>query len=403
MKKSTLLSLDVFAKTEEDVRIRTRTGGFITLACIVMTMSLLLNEWFHFNKVVTRPQLVVDRDRHMKLDLFVDISFPHLPCDLVNLDIMDAAGEIQLDLLDSGWSKTRLDADGNSLGTQKYEVGKDVSEQLPEDENYCGSCYMARDQSRNDQVDPSERVCCQTCEDVRDAYAEKNWAFFDGKNIEQCEREGYVERLNNHLSEGCRIGGRAKLNRIEGNLHFAPGKAFQNEQGHFHDTSLYTRTGSLNFNHVIHKLSFGDDITQTTDSIPISTAPLNNREVSPSFDTHFHQFSYFAKIVPTRFEYLSGTVIETTQFSATYHDRPLRGGRDEDHPNTIHYRGGLPGVFVNFEMSPLKVINKEQHAQTWSGFVLNCITSIGGILAVGTVVDKLAYKAQRSIFGKKSK
>lgn len=59
-------------------------------------------------------------------------------------------------------------------------------------------------------------------------------------------------------------------------------------------------------------------------------------------------------------------------------------------------------MFVFFEMSPLKVINKEQHGQTWSGFILNCITSIGGVLAVGTVMDKLFYKAQRSIWGKKS-
>ena len=94
MKRSTLLSLDAFAKTEEDVRVRTRAGGLITLSCILTTLFLLVNEWGQFNSVVTRPQLVVDRDRHAKLELNMDVTFPSMPCDLVNLDIMDDSGEM---------------------------------------------------------------------------------------------------------------------------------------------------------------------------------------------------------------------------------------------------------------------------------------------------------------------
>ncbi|SCU84353.1 LANO_0C01134g1_1 [Lachancea nothofagi CBS 11611] len=401
MRKSALLSVDAFAKTEEDVRIRTRSGGIITLSCIIVTFLLLLSEWTQLKEIVTRPQLVVDRDRHLKLDLNMDVTFPHIPCYLLNMDILDSAGEIQLDLLESGWSKTRLDSSGQNLGTEKFHIGQDSNNAGPEDENYCGPCYGAKDQTQNEQKPKEEQVCCQTCEDVRSAYMEAQWAFFDGKNIEQCEREGYVEKVNKHINEGCRIKGMAKLNRIEGNLHFAPGKAHRNKQGHFHDTSLYDRTPSLNFNHIIHHLSFGKEVEETqTESV--STSPLNGRDVRPDYDTHSHQFSYFAKIVPTRFEYLNGVKVETTQFSATYHERPIRGGPDSDHPNTLHSRGGFPSVYFYFEMSPLKVINKQQYAQSWSGFLLNCITSIGGVLAVGTVVDKVTYKAQRSIWGKKS-
>lgn len=224
MKKSTLLSIDAFAKTEEDVRIRTRTGGLITISCLVITILLLVSEWSHLQEVVIRPQVVVDRDRHLKLDFNIDITFPHVPCDILNMDIMDGAGEMQLDLLDHGWSKTRVDSAGQPLGTEKFKPGKDVSDYHPEDENYCGPCYGAKEQ-KNEGVSKEDRVCCQTCEDVRNAYAEKQWAFFDGANIEQCEREGYVEKVNSQISEGCRIKGKAKLNRIGGNVHFAPGKA----------------------------------------------------------------------------------------------------------------------------------------------------------------------------------
>lgn len=411
MKKSTLLSFDAFAKTEEDVRIRTRSGGFITLGCLIVTLMLLMSEWARFNSVVTRPELVVDRDRLSKLDLNFDISFPSLPCELVTLDIMDDSGEIQIDISDADFTKVRLGKDGKELGSSSMKVGKDADAEREEllkglDENYCGPCYGSLDQDKNnDELPRDQWVCCQTCEDVRKAYFEKQWAFYDGKNIEQCEREGYVSRINEQLEEGCRVRGSAKLNRINGNLHFASGPAMQTISGHYHDTSLYDSHKTLNFNHKINHLSFGKsvEINERIKGIEhVSISPLDGREVFPDRDTHHFQYNYYAKIVPTRYESLDKKKkVETAQFSSTFHSRPLAGGRDEDHPTTVHQRGGFPALYVNFEMSPLKVINREEHGQSWSGFILGCITSIGGVLAVGTVLDKALYKAQRTIFTKK--
>lgn len=404
MKKSPLLSIDAFGKTEEDVRVRTQTGGLITVSCIIITMLLLVSEWKQFSTIVTRPDLVVDRDRHLKLDLNLDVTFPSMPCNVLNLDILDDSGEFQINLLDSGFTKIRISPEGKELSKEKFQVGDKSSKQSFNEEGYCGPCYGALDQSKNDELPQDQKVCCQTCDDVRAAYGQKGWAFKDGKGVEQCEREGYVESINARIHEGCRVQGRAQLNRIQGTIHFGPGSSMRNIRGHFHDTSLYDAYPHLNFNHIINTLTFGEK-PKDGDSELIGSAsisPLDSRQVFPDRDTHFHEFSYFCKIIPTRFEFLDGKKVETTQFSATYHDRPLRGGRDEDHPNTVHSKGGVPGVFFNFEMSPLKVINKEQHATSWSGFLLNCITSIGGVLAVGTVIDKITYRAQKSIWGKKS-
>ena len=144
MKRSTLLSLDAFAKTEEDVRVRTRAGGLITLSCILTTLFLLVNEWGQFNSVVTRPQLVVDRDRHAKLELNMDVTFPSMPCDLVNLDIMDDSGEMQLDILDAGFTMSRLNSEGRPVGdaTELHVGGNgDGTAPVNNDPNYCGPCY----------------------------------------------------------------------------------------------------------------------------------------------------------------------------------------------------------------------------------------------------------------------
>ncbi|EDO17274.1 hypothetical protein Kpol_538p34 [Vanderwaltozyma polyspora DSM 70294] len=402
-KKSKLSSLDAFARPDEEVRIRTKMGGIITISCILTTLYLLSWEWSKFREVISKPQLVVDRDHSSKLELNLDISFPNVPCDFINLDIMDDSGDLQLDVLEYGFTKTRLDPDGKVLETDDFDMYKQDGAPST-DPNYCGPCYGSIDQSKNDEVEASERVCCQTCEDVRKAYVKAGWAFYDGKGIEQCEQEGYVKKINSHLNEGCRVAGSASLNRIQGNIHFAPGKSFQTVRGHFHDQSLYERNPQLNFNHIIHHFSFGKEIPTKLASRHSKNIvnPLDGRSVAPERDTHLHQFSYYTKIVPTRFEYLNKAVVDTAQFSATYHDRPLRGGADDDHPNTFHFRSGIPGVFFFFDASPIKVINKEYISGSWSSFFLNCITSIGGVLAVGSMLDRLMYKAQRSFLGKKS-
>jgi 7-cyano-7-deazaguanine synthase in queuosine biosynthesis len=44
------------------------------------------------------------------------------------------------------------------------------------DPNYCGDCYGG-------EKPPSG--CCNTCEEVRDAYMRKGWSFTNADNIEQ--------------------------------------------------------------------------------------------------------------------------------------------------------------------------------------------------------------------------
>lgn len=407
MPNPSLISLDAFSRTEEDVRVRTKTGALITIGCSIITLFLLLQQCLQFRKIETKPELVIDRERHMTLQLSLDVTFPQIPCDLITLDLMDAAGEIQLDIMSSGFSKTRLSNRGDELGSFEFDIDKELGEYPPASENYCGSCYGALDQTGNSEIEKiSDKVCCQTCAQVREAYLEAGWSFFDGEGITQCEREGYVEKLNEHLLEGCRVQGYAQLNRIQGNIHFAPGYAFQNRRGHYHDTSLYDKKDTMNFNHIINHLSFGPHVNPGMESrfVTASISPLDGYQLrSKSKDSHDQQYIYFAKIVPTRYEYLDGEIAETAQFSTTTHSKSLK---EEELTDRITHkestsRVGTPGLYIYYEMSPLKVINREKYVQTWASLILNALTSMGGILAVGTVIDKIIYKAQRTIVHKK--
>jgi hypothetical protein len=400
-KKGGLLSFDAFAKTVEDARIKTRSGGFITLGCILTLLVLITNEWSEFNKISIRPELVVDRESNAKLDINLDVVFPDLPCDQMSMDIMDVSGELQVDIQNYGFAKIRLDPDGNEIEKSEMKIGDD-EEQSNVPDDYCGPCYGAKDQSGNEDKPQNEKVCCNDCQSVRKAYAAIGWAFYDGKDVEQCEREGYVKMIRERMGEGCRVTGTAKLNRINGNLHFAPGASFSAPQRHVHDVSLYSQDGDFSFKHKINHFSFGPSVNSLyAASVDVSSNPLDGVQATEGGKEYL--YSYYLKVVPTRFEYLDGKILETYQFSSTYHDRPLSGGRDDDHPNTLHARGGIPGLFFNFEMSALKVINREDYQTTWPGFLLNVISAIGGVLTVGAVLDRTVYAANKALRTKKDK
>ncbi|KAG7700104.1 hypothetical protein KL930_000791 [Ogataea haglerorum] len=337
-----ILRFDAFSKTVDDARIKTTSGGILTLVCILTTLLLLVNEYADYSRVVTRPELVVDRDRNKKLEINLDISFQNMPCDLLTLDIMDQSGDMQLDLLSSGFSKIRLDRQGNEIGQEDMRVNQEFA-LTSSDPSYCGSCYGAADQSRNDELPQDQKVCCNSCESVKQA-----------------------------------------------SMNF-------NEK-HVHDLSLYDKHSSkFNFDHTINHFSFGLDDHSVADYR--TTHPLD--ATAHRDGQKYHVYSYFLKVVNTRYEFLDGRKVETNQFSATQHDRPFRGGRDADHPNTIHAQGGLPGVFFHFEISPLKIINREQYNKTWSAFALGACAAISGVLTVFTLLDRTIWAANRLLKDKK--
>jgi hypothetical protein len=61
--KSRFTRLDAFAKTVEDARIRTTSGGIITIASLLIILWLVWGEWVDYRRVVVMPELVVDKSR----------------------------------------------------------------------------------------------------------------------------------------------------------------------------------------------------------------------------------------------------------------------------------------------------------------------------------------------------
>jgi hypothetical protein len=61
--KSRFHRLDAFTKTVEDARIRTTSGGVVTITSLIIILWLVWGEWSDYRKVVVRPELVVDKGR----------------------------------------------------------------------------------------------------------------------------------------------------------------------------------------------------------------------------------------------------------------------------------------------------------------------------------------------------
>ncbi|KAK4673031.1 ER-derived vesicles protein erv46 [Podospora pseudopauciseta] len=421
--KSRFTKLDAFTKTVEDARIRTTSGGIVTIVSLIVVFFLAWGEWQDYRRIEIHPELIVDKGRGERMEIHLNVSFPRVPCELLTLDVMDVSGEQQHGV-QHGVVKTRLrplSEGGGVIEAKALALHARDEEAAHLDPNYCGPCYGAAP-----PVHAQKPNCCQTCDEVKEAYAAQAWAFGRGEGIEQCEREHYAEKLDEQRNEGCRIEGNVRVNKVIGNFHIAPGKSFSNGNMHVHDLKNYWDTPVKHtFTHEIHHLRFGPQLPDgLAKKLGKNKAlPWTNHHVNPLDNTHQetddvnYNFMYFIKIVPTSYLPLgwektwqgfkdqhhkelgsfgqsADGSLETHQYSVTSHRRSLSGGDDgsEGHKERLHAKGGIPGVFFSYDISPMKVINREERPKSFLGFLAGLCAIVGGTLTVAAAVDRALFE-----------
>lgn len=105
--KSRFTRLDAFTKTVEDARVRTTSGGVVTITSLLVLLFLMWGEWSDYRRIIVKPELIVDKGRGEKMEIHMNISFPRIPCELLTLDVMDVSGEVQTGVM-HGVKKVRL-------------------------------------------------------------------------------------------------------------------------------------------------------------------------------------------------------------------------------------------------------------------------------------------------------
>ncbi|XP_050123922.1 uncharacterized protein LOC126601275 isoform X2 [Malus sylvestris] len=287
---------------------------------------------------------------------------------------MDISGEQHLDVKHD-IVKKRLDSHGNVIESRPDVIGAPKIDKplqrhggrLEHNETYCGSCYGA---------EAADEDCCNSCEDVREAYRKKGWAISNPDLIDQCKREGFLQRIKDEEGEGCNIYGFLEVNKVAGNFHFAPGKSFQQSNVHVHDLLAFQKD-SFNISHTINRLSFGD-------YFPGVVNPLDG--VHWTQDNPSGMYQYFIKVVPTVYTDVSGHTIQSNQFSVTEHYRGTEMGN-------LQF---LPGVFFFYDLSPIKVTFTEEHI-SFLHFLTNVCAIVGGVFTVSGILDSFIYHGQKAI------
>ena len=344
------------------------------------------------------PCLEKEPDLGGQMRIHLDVTFPRMPCSVVSLDVMDVSGEHELDVSHDIF-KRRLDRRGKPIAAgekdavngnkvdpetvaarraaEKDKESGNETDAANDDERVapqklCGSCYGS---------EQTPEQCCNTCDEVREAYRLKGWAFSDPDGIEQCEKEGFSDNLRLQSDDGCKIYGSLDVNKVAGNFHFAPGKSFQHGNIHVHDLMPF-RTKKFDMSHKITKLSFGE-------AFPGVVNPLDGVKRDMQGDAGMYQ--YFLKVVPTAF---SGArdraeVARTNQFSVTDHFKPV------DAEEGLH----LPGVFFFYDLSPIKVNIRERRASALS-FATNLCAIVGGVFAVSGILDATVHRGGKALRAK---
>lgn len=368
-----LRNLDAYPKVNEDFYSRTLSGGLITIVSTIAIFFLFISEISLYLYSGTETKLIVDTSRGERFHVNFDITFPHLACSLIAVDTVDISGEQHFDIRHD-IMKTRIGSLGNVIESKQDSIGAHKIDRplqrhggrLDHNEAYCGSCYGA---------EASDDHCCNSCEEVREAYQKKGWGLSNPDLIDQCAREGYVSKLKEEEGEGCNIKGFVDVSKVAGNFHFAAGKNLYHSQSFFANM-LDLQVTTYNISHKINKLSFGEDY-------PGIVHPLDG--VQWAHDKSSGMYEYFIKVVPTIYTDKRGRKIHSNQYSVTEYFRD-----DNTYPRPP------PGVYFIYDFSPIKVLYTEGKT-TFLHFLTNICAVIGGVFTVAGIVDSFIYHGHRAI------
>jgi len=401
-----LSGIDAFGKTMDDVRIRTNIGALITLTSFILIAFLTLGEFISYRKIHEKTELIVDISRGEKLTINMNMTFPRVPCYLLSIDIMDISGESQLNLMHD-ITRTRLHQDGSPVPDGQRSTihlnGEIERVAKTHDEKYCGSCYGG---------EPPESGCCNTCEEVQEAYVRKGWSFGDPEHVDQCVKEHWSDKIKEQANEGCNVAGKVHVNKVVGNLHMSTGRAFQRNSQHMHDLVPYLAgkgTNHHDFGHKIHEFSFDDDSAFKWTNEDRLAARKMMGIVDPLSGLWMHteksQFmiQYFLKVVPTELRLMSNHLLKGHQYSVTSYERDLdmspahqqeAAKNQKEVPGKVqHGFMGMPGVFFNFDISGLKMV-RVKYRKSLSHFLTSTCAIVGGVLTVAGIIDAAVHASR---------
>jgi hypothetical protein len=294
-----LKMFDIYMKIEDDFRVQTSSGAYLSIIGWVVIVVLLSGAFFDYMTPQVKEHMIVDTTLGANLRVNVNITFHALTCAEAHLDAMDVAGDNQLNIEDS-FMKQRISQDGKLIGDPAvvligsnviHKDEKDLKGNEPvgrksivADGSGCGSCYGA---------ESTRFKCCQTCDEIKQAYMARGWSTGSIiKTAQQC-----LEDMSNPYAlvekgEGCRVSGSMVVNKVAGNFHIAHGESIVRDGRHIHQF-IPSEAPGYNISHTIHSISFGDPYPNMPKNPLDGVTKIISEEVGTGL------FQYFIKVIPT--------------------------------------------------------------------------------------------------------
>lgn len=372
-----LRKFDIFPKFDTDVRIKTNFGAIWSIFTLFCMFILFVHETYRFLVPRIFDEVVVDTSR-VGLMRTMPITFNmsvYTPCSTIFIDAYDFEGNQQL-ASHVDIHKQRVDENGIALDNpewvsiKKKEIrGREKDQmkkiQKQKDSNYCGSCYGAG----------AKGECCNSCDDVIDAFRAKNWSIEGIDRWEQCVKEGYT----NFGKESCLVYGSIRVALVKGTFFLSAIDGVRPGEKKYHDISRLSK--SLNLSHKIHYLEFGI-------KVPNAKHQLDGLSVIQP-EVGKMAYTYHLDLVPTRWESVRKFVINTFKFTTAFNKRNITAKSSRE----------VPGIYFAYDIAPLSVISKETKYSIWQ-YLTSLCAIIGGCFTCAALADQFLFRAVNTIAGK---
>lgn len=344
---------DIYSKVHDDFRVRTRTGGFISLVASSVSLFLILQAIVEYSTVEIVDHVMVNTKLYEKLPVSLNITFHHLRCDEISVDSVDAMNDVVFHADTGRMHKLDLDASGTPSGGD-YVV--------PEGE--CGTCHEA---SESVEKMGFQTMCCNTCEMLKKAYRAMAIPYYHMlTRADVCKR-----------NTGCQVYGNVNVSKWGGNLHVALGSSRLRRGRHAHEFNIKDAGDGFNTSHTIHRLRFAEK------DVPSISSILEGTSASENYGAFM--FHYYIKLVPTLFVDQYGEETMTHQYSVA-----------EKRQNTVNSGNqisGLPGVYFVYSLNPFLVVKREKTASL-NELLTSICAIVGGIFTLAGLLDKMIFSLQ---------
>ncbi|RWS15749.1 endoplasmic reticulum-Golgi intermediate compartment protein 1-like protein, partial [Dinothrombium tinctorium] len=185
---------------------------------------------------------------------------------------------------------------------------------------------------------------------------------------------GFVENTEKTPIEdgkGCLFVAKFYINKVPGNFHVSTHSADRQPE-HIHMA------------HVINKLTFGDDVSNTGIEGGFNSLRGKDKSEAQAHESH----EYHLKIVPTIYESSSGNRMYSYQYTSAY-----RNVIAFSHTGRI-----IPAIWFRYDLTPITVKYHHRRKPFYTFITMICAI-IGGTFSVASIIDSLVFTAS-NIFKK---